>query len=129
MVEVVGADRFRAYYTLPSTPLSQGPAEEAVVLLGNGGNWFKFQAPLTITEDDIAERRAWVLDLVFNPDGIMKATNSIAQIAERDAQGTFVRGIAVPMLDLAPVPHRSTETIVRESYVGSAVAALRPRST
>jgi hypothetical protein len=119
IVEVVGADRFRSYTTLPSAPLTQAPAEEAVVLLGNGGNWFKFQAPLTITENDINEQRAWVLDLVFNPDGIMKGTSgTLAQMSERDAMGTIGRGIAVPMLDLAPVPHRSTETVVRESYVG-----------
>ena len=120
VIEVVGADQFRSYYTRPNTPLTQGPAEEAVVLLGNGGNWFKFQSPLVISQADIDERRAWVLDLVFNPDGIIKGTSGglPGQIAERDAMGTFVRGIAVPMLDLAPVPHRTTETVVRESYVG-----------
>jgi len=48
------------------------PAEKAVVILGNGGNWFKFQNPLDISQEDIDEKRQWVLDLVFNPEGIVK---------------------------------------------------------
>ena len=120
VMQIVGADNFRNYFTEPSRPLTDGPAEEAVVLLGNGGNWFKFQSPLAITEEDINERRAWVLDLVFNPEGIVKALDgaSNGQISERNSEGTFTRSMTVPMLDLAPVPHRSTETVIRESYIG-----------
>jgi hypothetical protein len=114
---VNSSNNSREYFTAPSASLLSGPAEEAVVILPNGGNWFKFQAPLTITEEDIKERRSFVLDLVFNPDGIVKgAANGAAmptQIRESDAQGSTVRGIAVPMLDLAPIAHRATETVVR----------------
>jgi len=48
------------------------PADKAVVILGNGGNWFKFQNPLDITQADIDQKRQWVLDLVFNPEGLVK---------------------------------------------------------
>jgi hypothetical protein len=120
VMELVGADNFKSYYTKPSTSLGVGPAEEAVVLLGNGGNWFKFQSPLEITEDDISENRQWVLDLVFNPEGIVKGfagdAISLANLSERNDQGYTVRGVTVPLLDLAPVPHRASEQVLRESY-------------
>jgi hypothetical protein len=117
----VGADSFRHYYTRAATPLATAPAEKAVVLLPNGGNWFKFQNPLTITQADIDERRQWVLDLVFNPDGIVKGYAgggvSNGNLEEHDGDGTPVRAITVPLLDLAPIPHRQDEQVVRESYV------------
>jgi hypothetical protein len=121
--ETLGADNFRHYFTTPSTPMTSGPAEKAVVLLGNGGNWFKFQNPLTVTQADIDERRQWVLDLVFNPEGIVKgfAGDGVSQgsLQERSAGGSVTRAVTVPMLDLAPIPHREAEQVVRESYLAS----------
>jgi hypothetical protein len=123
--ETIGVDNFRHYFTAPATSLNVAPAEKAVVLLGNGGNWFKFQNPLSITAGDIAERRQWVLDLVFNPEGIIKgfAGDGISQsnLQERDGSGAVTRAITVPMLDLAPIPHRADEQVVRESYLASLV--------
>jgi hypothetical protein len=120
--QTIGADNFRDYFTSPTTSLAVAPAEKAVVILGNGGNWFKFQNPLTITEADIAEHRQWVLDLVFNPEGIVKgfAGDNIGggSVREQNEMGQTLRGINVPMLDLAPVPHRASEQVVRESYLG-----------
>jgi hypothetical protein len=119
--ETIGADNFRAYFTAPATPLNVGPAEKAIVILGNGGNWFKFQNPLTISQADIDERRQWVLDLVFNPEGIVKGfsgqASSNGNLRERSAAGVTPRTITVPMLDLAPIPHRQSEQVVRESYL------------
>lgn len=120
--ETIGADGFRAYFTESSLPLDRGPAEEAVVLLPNGGNWFKFQSPLTISAEDIAAQRAFWLDLVFNPDGVVKGfTESHAQgaLRQRSATGGHLHDITVPMLDLAPIPHRATEQVMRESYRGA----------
>jgi hypothetical protein len=123
--ETVGADHFRHYYTSPATSLATGPAEKAVVLLPNGGNWFKFQNPLSVTQADIEERRQWVLDLVFNPEGIVKgfAGDGISQgsLQERDDSGFVTRTITVPMLDLVPIPHRQNEQVVRESYLATMV--------
>jgi hypothetical protein len=119
--QTVGADNYRDYFTTPSTSLAAPPAETAVVLLGNGGNWFKFQNPLSISADDIEQNRQWVLDLVFNPEGIVKGFSSdgygYGNLREQGDSGV-ARGITVPMLDLAPVPHRASEHVVRESYRG-----------
>jgi hypothetical protein len=121
--ETIGADHYRDYFTAPNTTLDVPPAEKAVVILGNGGNWFKFQNPLTISQADIDEKRQWVLDLVFNPEGIVKGFSgdgsTRGNIRDRDEAGTHLRGINVPMLDLAPVPHRAAEAVVRESYLAS----------
>lgn len=121
--ETIGADEYRDYFTIPATSLQTPPAQTAVILHGNGGNWFRFQNPLTITSADIEERRSWVLDLVFNPEGIVKgfAGDGIGggNLRERDEQGFTLRSITVPMLDLAPVPHRADQEVVRESYRGS----------
>ncbi len=127
--ETIGADNYRHYYTDPATSLATAPADKAVVLLPNGGNWFKFQNPLTVTTADIEERRQWVLDLVFNPEGIVKgfAGDGISQgnLQERDDLGNVARIVTVPMLDLAPIPHRQNEQVVRESYLASlAVGSL-----
>jgi hypothetical protein len=120
--ETIGVDNWRSYFTEASTPLTQGPAEEAVVLLPNGGNWFKFQSPFVISEEDIDAERAFVLDLVFNPDGIIKGfSDSSAQgsLSERGGSGGHLHDITVPMLDLSPVPHRASEQVMRESYQGT----------
>jgi len=121
--EIVGNDSFKRYYTKASSSLGAGPSEKAVVLLGNGGNWFKFQNPLTVTSADIEERRQWVLDLVFNPEGIVKGFAGdfigAGNLEERNEQGTALRTVNVPMLDLAPIPHRLDQQVVRESYLAS----------
>jgi hypothetical protein len=122
-VQTIGADNFRDYFTEPSTALNVAPAEPAVVILGNGGNWFKFQNPLVISQADLDQKRQWVLDLVFNPEGIVKGFSGDGagrgNVRELNGSGPAVRGITVPMLDLAPVPHRASEQVVRESYLGA----------
>jgi hypothetical protein len=120
--QTTGTDGYRDYFTTPATGLDVGPAEEAVVLLGNGGNWFRFQNPLTITQSDVDDKKTWVLDLVFNPDGIVKGFSgdgASGNLRERDTSGNILRAVTVPMLDLVPVPHRATETVMRESYVAT----------
>jgi hypothetical protein len=120
--EIIGNDNFRNYFTRSVTSLLQAPAEEAVVLLGNGGNWFKFQQGFQVTQADLDEGRSWVLDLVFNPDGIIKGYESgyvNGNLREEDDQGTPVRGVTVPMIDLVPVAHREADHVVRESYIAN----------
>jgi hypothetical protein len=120
--EAIGVDNYRSYFTAASTPLDRAPAEDAVVLLPNGGNWFKFQTPLSITPADIDERREFVLDLVFNPEGIVNGyaeAGAQGSLSQRGAAGSHVFDITVPMLDLAPVPHRADQQVVRESYRGT----------
>jgi hypothetical protein len=122
IVTDVMPDGFRTYVTSPAASLLAAPAEEAVVLLPNGGNWFRFQEPLVVSEADIDEGREWVLDLVFNPDGIVKGLRGAhgpMQIREDEGVDGLRRGINVPMLDLVPVPHRVSEPITRETYVAN----------
>jgi hypothetical protein len=119
--EITGVDNLKQYYTKANTPLTEAPSEEAVVLLPNGGNWFKFQSPFVISAADIDQRREFVLDLVFDPDGIVKGfseSQGQGQLSERAADGSHTHDITVPMLDLAPVPHRASEQVMRETYQG-----------
>ncbi|HWO10305.1 MAG TPA: hypothetical protein VNN80_12515 [Polyangiaceae bacterium] len=121
--ELISSDGYRHYYTRAGSSLASGPAEKAVVLLSSGGNWFKFQNPLNVTSADIEQQRQWVLDLVFNPEGIVKgfAGDGIGggNLEEHSEQGMPIRAITVPLLDLAPIPHRRDEQVVRESYLAN----------
>ena len=90
--EIAGVDNLRQYYTAVSKSMDVGPAEEAVVLLPNGGNWFKFQSPFVISAADIDSRREFVLDLVFDPNGIIRGYDENAasgQLSQRDASGAI----------------------------------------
>lgn len=51
---IVMPDGFRQYITTSPTPLASASAERAVVILPNGGNWFKFQRPLVIAPGDVS---------------------------------------------------------------------------
>lgn len=95
-------------------------ASEAVVVLNNGGSWFKFQNPFEITQADIDAGTQFALDLTFNPEGLIKAytadVGSCGNCALVDPTGNQ---FLVPMLDLTPVPHKTSETVQKETYVAS----------
>lgn len=113
---VVGSGGFVAYPTVTPTPLTEGPEEEATILHPNGGSWFKFQAPLVVTKRDIEEKVSYVLDLTFNTDGLVKGASWGGPPPSIVEQGEQPRSIIVPMLDLTPVPHRASETVMKETY-------------
>jgi hypothetical protein len=117
-----------SYPTVASASFVEGPAEEAVVLLGNGGTWFRFQNPLAITQADIDENKSYVLDLVFNPDGLVKGHGSSSDgvLVGPAEEGHGGPAIGVPLLDLTPVPHRADDVVVKESYV-AVVGGFRVR--
>lgn len=106
------------YTTTASTAFTQGPSDEAVVMLPNGGTWFRFQNPLVIGTADVDAATEFDLDLAFNPEGLVKANSSGATNGPPlvDAEG---RSIEVPFLDVSPIPHRANETVVRQTYVGN----------
>jgi hypothetical protein len=118
MRTVVGTDGFVAYPTVTSTPLTTGPAEKAVILHSNGGTWIRFQNPLVVTDEDIAEKRGWVLDLSFDPDGIVKGFSFGGPPASLRDSESSPNTMSVPLLDLTPIPHRESETVVKETYIG-----------
>jgi hypothetical protein len=118
----MGSGDFVAYPTVTSSSLTEGPAEEATILHPNGGTWFKFQAPLVVTQKDLDDKVGYVLDLTFNPDGLVKGASWGGPPPSIVEGGAEPRTIVVPMLDLTPVPHRATESVMKETYVANVKA-------
>jgi len=134
---LVGADGYRQYLTTASAPLaSAAPSELAVVLLPNGGNWFKFQTPLTIGSaaaaaaadagsadggadaGDVGTGEFIDVDLVFDAEALVSAFTANAGDSPRvclvDGTGA---GFDVPMLDLAPIVRTDARAPSREDWV------------
>lgn len=91
-------------------------AQEAIVVSANGGSFFKFQQPFTITADDITNQTSFTVDMVFNPSAVLTANHDSA--ADGNLRGTN-SSMYVPMLNIAPVPRKGTQTTKRETYVTS----------
>ncbi len=91
-----------------------GSSKETTIVMDNGGSWFKFQNPFMITPADLKKGESYVLDLVFNPSALIKASDAMSNGSIQDDSN---RGLFVPLLALSPVVHKSTETAIRESYV------------
>ena len=96
--------------------MDTGSAEEAIVVMSNGGTWFRFQNPFTITEDDISNNETFKMKLVFNPRNIIKGYESSTRTGGviKDTGSGYV--INVPMLDLSPIAHKSSDSVIRETY-------------
>ncbi len=110
------------YNNVATSALNAGAATESVLVLNNGGTWFKFQNTFVIEKNP---KEAFVLDLVFNPDRLIKAGNTGASNAT--IYDASFRGIYVPMLDMTPVVHKASQVAKKESYTltGLAKADLR----
>jgi hypothetical protein len=93
--------------------LTNSPAQEAIVKLNNGGNWMRFQNPLVITTDHISSRAQFKLTLAFNPDGIIHGKKMVSNYALKDSNQN---GLDIPMIDLAPIPHKASDNVIRETY-------------
>ena len=130
---VVMPDGFRQYVTTSASSLSAATtSERAVVLLPNGGNWFKFQRPLAITEADVTSATAsdagdaaaatgtsggFDLDLVFDPEAMLTAFSERSGDSNSSLVDSSGAGFHVPMLDLAPIVRTAGKTLVREDWV------------
>lgn len=99
---------------------SLSEAEEAIVVSSNGGNWFKFQRPLTITASDIESESSFEVDFTFNPAGLVKAYSADAACSTTECN-TLVDSsgnqIIAPFLDLSPIPHLASEDVERTTYL------------
>jgi hypothetical protein len=93
-----------------ATSLTSGTAEEAVISLPNGGTWFSFQTPFTVDET-----QEYSIDLVFNPDGILKGQNSVATNNPPLKDGS--NSMSIPFLNLSPVPHKTSDTVSKDTYI------------
>ncbi|MBC8071566.1 MAG: hypothetical protein IAG13_24785 [Deltaproteobacteria bacterium] len=112
---VVEDPMFPGAFTNEIVDLTAGPASDGVAMLSNGGNWFKFQHPFEITQDDLDAGTDYTLDLVFDPDRIISGMNCTTRgTAFKDEAG---RAIFVPLLELSPVPRASDDSTWRETYL------------
>lgn len=99
-----------------STNLETSPAAEAVVG-GGGSRVFTLEAPLTISASDVQNQTAYKILLTFNPDGIIQAIdastggNGYPQIQDS------AYAIYIPPAQLTAAVCKSTESIVRETYI------------
>lgn len=106
--------------------LTEGPSELAIGMHPNGGNFFRFQAPLRITEGDVTAGTTYKLDLAFSPDGAATALMSpdtngtfgggADQIGRNYITDAYYTSFSTPMLDLIPIPHLPQQAVVRETY-------------
>ncbi len=130
---LVGADGFRQYLTTsPTAFASTATSDPAVVLLPNGGNWFKFQRPLDLeaaaaapaagsgtgSGSAVGTGEFIDVDLVFDPSAVITAYSERAADSPRvslvDATGA---GFEIPMLDLAPIVRTQGRDGVREDWL------------
>jgi hypothetical protein len=112
---VVEDPMFPGAFTNEIVDLSSGPATDGVAMLSNGGNWFKFQHPFEITQDDLDAGTSYTIDLVFDPDRIISGMSCTTRgTAFKDEAG---RAIFVPLLELSPVPRSTDDTTWRETYM------------
>jgi hypothetical protein len=112
-----------ATYVTYVSDITTGPAQESIVVLPNGGSWFKFEKPFTITSEDIENETAFQMKLAFNPEGVLKAYNyASSNQAIQDQSNNY--GIVMPLMPFTPVIFRTTETARKESYLFSYTSAM-----
>ena len=104
---------------LNTAALDSWEATEAVITLPNGGTWFAFQTPFQVDET-----KNYSVDLVFNPNGLLKAVNPVASNHPPLSDGTY--SMNIPFLNLSPVPHQSTDTVSKETYIAPVNVAGTP---
>ena len=113
---LVSGSGIDAAYVTQVSEITTGPAQESIVVIPNGGSWFKFEKPFALTAQDIQNQTTFQLKLAFNPEGVIKAYNfTSSNQAIQDAVNNY--GIEVPLMPFTPVVYRSTETARKESYL------------
>lgn len=98
------------------TAMETGSAAESIVKLNNGGSWFRFLKPFTVAADDSVE-----MDLAFDLDqkvfgGPNVSNGGVIQNSGCTTGGGSVCGIFAPMLKVIPVPRKTGETTMVETY-------------
>jgi hypothetical protein len=107
------------YTTLSNIGLVAPPAEEAVAVFDNGGTNFNFQAPFVIRPEDITNQTSFVVDLLFDPDGIVQSFAGAPTPLQGSVADKLGNQIYMPYLSLTPLAHRHCEQVVREVYLGT----------
>jgi hypothetical protein len=104
--------------------MTEAPAEEAITKLENGGSIVAFGAPLVITEDDVASGAQFAVDMVFNPDAMVKGADG--PFAMATLTGNDGNYMSVPALSLVPLVHKTTEKVVHATYKAHASTPASP---
>lgn len=143
------------FTTHTAASMLTGPAETSVAVKNNGGTWFRFLKPLTLTEADFnatalvrdTSRRdslGNIIDtlvpagqlnvmLVFNPEEFLAGWDTAYSPGEWSGLGPDITGpggvgnILVPFLDATAVPYRQGEVVWRETYLIDAENPSPPR--
>ena len=102
--------------TTTTDSLVNATSQEAIVVSANGGTFFKFQKPFTISADDIKNNTSFAVDLVFDPTAAIAGDSASATTGNLRGSGN---SIYVPMLSLGPVPKKSSDTTMRETYIAA----------
>jgi hypothetical protein len=130
--------------TVASTSMFTGPAETAIVLKNNGGQYFRFLKPITLTDADlnpthlvhdtsrldsnghgidtlVAAGQLSIL-LVFNPEDLVRGWDmpevGVTFQNPGDIIGPDGKGnLSIPYLDATAVPYRQGEDVFRETYL------------
>ena len=93
-----------------STTMGTGPAAEASVVWNQNG-YFKFQTPWVFDGTSAVD-----VDIVFNPDNILKGSAACSNCIIQENNAGTGKGISIPILKLTPVVRKSTEVSQRERY-------------
>lgn len=129
LTQISGSSDIKDYYNDGGVELSSSTTEpttapgEAIAILNNGGSWFAFAEPYTITAADISAGTEFKLDLTFNPDAAIHAyTNSNVGGQASNITDTTLDSnnekpwIEAPLTQLAPILHKDSETVVKQVY-------------
>jgi hypothetical protein len=111
-----GASTANQAPNIVSTPLEKSPAAEAVVG-GGGSSVFTLETPLTISASDVQNQTAYKILLAFNPDGIIQAISASTGGNGNPQIQDLTYAIYVPPAQLTAAVCKSTESIVRETYI------------
>ena len=100
-------------YTYTSdADLSTVAVGESLVNTGNGGSFFKFQTPF-VYDGSTQE----VIDLVFNPDGIIQGASGGTVSNFKISYSNYSQAINVPIIALTPVVHAAGDSAMKEVYL------------
>lgn len=112
------------------TESPESAPEEVTYMLNNGGQYFRFNQPFTISNDDIVNQSNLKIDLVFNPDHFMTANPQGGDCDPNVAPSSGVDGNGSPpiydnancisvspkFIKLTPVPRKGNEKARKEVY-------------
>jgi hypothetical protein len=98
-------------------------ASESIYDSNNGGTWFKFLTPFTVTAGSTT-----AVDLAFDLDKKLFAGDSVSngfgyQATGCSAVGSGYCGLYIPGIRLSPVPRLASETTKIESYIMGGASA------